>query len=407
VDIVNKKTKAKRIKAHVRDVFAALCWCYCVVKLAIFDFDTYLISGYFPRLNPFLPYKLFFFIAFASVLWLVLGNKRFLGLVGYVLVFPGIVASWKIPKLMVQNWGAAVILAPSIYSVITTVRPLFIRITLAALATVCVFLSSNLAVLAISMSILGVVLIIHLYYAFRKAYQPTVFGRLRNGLSKYRETLVGDTVMKNLSDWAVRQHPSGTEEDKLSSKLSNLYLTHALAEYIGEKIQEVVRSRRMDMYLIISWFWTILITSLIYSLEYTALHKIIPKAFSVTYAPTYWSFLGFAFGRLTPSSISAISPASPMAIALSYSENACALAIFVILVFTILTAARERYKEDISGAVDEFLAIGSTYEKYLLSYFNMALADAEDFLVNHNLALVNAIRKLRRLPELQPPQLRS
>lgn len=221
-----EKKKAKHIKRIILDIFAAICWCYFIVKLAIFDFDTYLIGAYFPQLRVVLDYKLFFLMGATSVLWLALGRKRFPALVAYVLFFPVIIVFWKIPKLVFRDWSTAVILAPSVFSAITGLRTLFIRTTLAALAALCIFVSSNSVLLSISMTVLGAVLIIHLYCSFRKAYQSTVFRRLREILSRVRSKFATDSFWKGIFDQFEREPASGTDEDKLYQKLTSLYAVH-------------------------------------------------------------------------------------------------------------------------------------------------------------------------------------
>ena len=74
--------------------------------------------------------------------------------------------------------------------------------------------------------------------------------------------------------------------------------------------------------------------------------------------------------------------------------------IFVILFFTILTAARERYKEDMHNIVNEATEIATIIHSQFDIIFNMAIADAELFLLTNQESLVNGMRKLRGLPEL-------
>jgi hypothetical protein len=399
-----EKEKGKRIRWIVRELFSVACWCYLVIKVAVFDFDTYFAETYFPRLRVILDYKLLFFMCAVCVFWIVLGKKRFPKLAAYVVFYPVIVVFWRIPKLVFRHFPAAVILTPSVFSTIETLRRLLIGTTLACLAGLCILLFSNTVLLYISMGILAVTLIIHLYASFRKAYESTVFGKLRKILSKLTSKISSDEFCKSVFDTVERNNPTSTEEQKLRTKLSTLYAFHGVSEYVGEKIQEVARSRKMDVYLVCRWLWTVVLVVIMYSFQYLGAYKVFPQSFSLAFRPTYWSFLGYSLDKLTHSSISPILPAGSVAAFLSYSELVCAFVILIILVFTILTVARERYKEDIDGIVNEINVIESMFEKYFVTYFNMALEEAEFFLVNNNDAMVKYIRKLRGLPELQRDQ---
>jgi len=275
--------------------------------------------------------------------------------------------------------------------------------TLVALSALFILTSSNKILLSISMLILAAFLVSHLYSSFRKAYRSSVFSRLEGIISKLKNELSDTSFFQHMWDKEKARNEPKNDQDELQTQLSTLYLFYWGAEFIGEKVYQVSQSRKMDLYLILTWFWTVFLVAAIYSLEYFSLYKMVPNAFTAPFEPTYFSFLGFSFEKLTPSGVSTISPVNLPATLLCYSELACSLIIFVILVFTILTAARERYKEEIDNVVRQMTEIASILQGSFDKIFNMALADAEYILVTHNAALVNGLRKLRGLPELSAP----
>ncbi len=175
---------------------------------------------------------------------------------------------------------------------------------------------------------------------------------------------------------------------------------HSGIQFISEKIQDILKSRKMDLYLIVSWLWSIVVTITIYAFVYFGLFKIDSKAFVLDDEPGFFSFVGFSFGKLMPSTVSTIAPRSLFAVAICYLESITALLILVILFFTILTSARERYKEDVEKIVSELNEIGVLLQQGCQQLFNVALSDVEKLLLNDNRQLVNQMRKLRGLPEL-------
>ena len=76
----------------------------------------------------------------------------------------------------------------------------------------------------------------------------------------------------------------------------------------------------------------------------------------------------------------------------------------MILVFSILTAAREKYKEDIADFIVEVKSLGNEMQKQFFQLYDIALADVENILLFHNADLINWLRKKRGLPELQLPE---
>lgn len=157
------------------------------------------------------------------------------------------------------------------------------------------------------------------------------------------------------------------------------------------------------MYLIISWLGTIILTVSVFAFEYWAIYRISPLNFTPLSALNFWSFLGYSFGKIAPTSISLIQPASVVAAVITYIEIFCAIVIMVILAFSVLTAARERYKEDIASFIDEMHQLNEVAQNEFLRIYELALADVEIFLHRENAAVVNWVRKTKGLSELTLP----
>lgn len=401
-----------KYREFIRNIFYEACaiflWAYMTLKIAIFDLDSYLINKFIPSFQFLLDFKLFILLAVISLLWLILGKKEFPKFAAYILAYPIIIIVWKIPKLLFRNWSAAIVFSPAIFEIFTTLRALFISYTLVLLAAICILTTSNKYSLVLSMLILLALLVLHLYASFKKAYKSTVFSKVSNVISSLKSKLTDSSFLQNILDKTETSKEADSEQKNFHSKLSTLYMFHWGVEFVTDKIREVARSRKMDLYLILSWFWTVIFTSVIFSFEYYALYKINTKEFIVTFKPNYLSFLGLSFGKLTPSSVSTILPNDIYSTTLCYAELACSVIIIVILVFTILTAARERYKEDIEKILTEMNEIAFVLQDSSLRLFNLALVDAEMLLVNNNIGLVNGLRKLRGMPELsaqiEPPK---
>ena len=147
--------------------------------------------------------------------------------------------------------------------------------------------------------------------------------------------------------------------------------------------------------MMISWLATVLLTSIIYALEYWALWKIDASSFKADHVLSFWSFWGLSFGKLTPSSLSTIIPVSGVALVVAYTELFCALIILVVLVFSVLTAAREKYREDISDFVSELRGLGTYLEGQFYQLYAVAVTEVEVVLLPENAQLVNRMRKAR------------
>lgn len=300
--VEKKNMRLRRAQRWIRDFCASLIWFYAICKLVVFDIDRYLSDLLLPEFAYILDFKLFFLLGLTSVVWLILGTKKFTRLIIYVLAFPGILFFWRLPKLFMKNWTSAIVILPVIYKVVTAFRTLFISYTLFVLSAACILLSSVPVFLYLSMLILAVFLSRSLYTSFQTAYSSTVFSSLGALISKIRkkvqESSFWDDIFKNIKN--------DSEEKAYAQRLSLVYLFHETAAFANDKVSEVFRTRKVDLYLIVSWFWIVCLTTLVFSFEYMAIYKIDGAVFQGVSEPTFLSFLGFSFGKLTPSSISTI-----------------------------------------------------------------------------------------------------
>jgi hypothetical protein len=377
-----------------REVLAIFLWIFIVIKVIIFDIDVYIFEKYLPSLRWTLNYRFFVLLVIISIVLIGSSKKKLRRFFLYVISYPLILLFWRIPKLFFHNWALMVMFAPAIYDLLRSFRSRFIIMTLASVSIVSIVLSSNIYILLPSMVLLSVYLITHLYRNLRKAYRSSIFEGLSDHVKKLRQTINGGQHMF----WKKEQCNPETEAYKQQCLM--FYLLNSAAEIVGDKLLRVAKSRKPDLYLMISWIVTVLLTSLIYGFEYWSLYKIEPLSFTASHPLSFWSFWGLSFGKLTPSSISTILPATVAATLLSYSELFCALIILVILVFSVLTAAREKYREDIANFISEVGNLGKDIQEQLFQLYAIAITDVEIVLLSNNEQLVNQLRKVRGLPVL-------
>jgi hypothetical protein len=237
----------------------------------------------------------------------------------------------------------------------------------------------------------------------KRAYRSSAFSKLSWCISFIKAKLADNSFLKNLLDRNRKQEESS--DNALNRQLSNFYMLNHLIEYINDKIKNTLKTRLMDLYLIFSWTFTYTITCIIYSLEYFALYKINPKSFEFDSSEiNYLYFLGFSFSKMSPTaSTSKITEIDIYADLICYMQNISTITILFILFFTFLTAARERYKEDIEAITTDLNEILKILQEGSLQIFNLALADIENALMHHDQDLVNGIRTLRGLPKLPEP----
>lgn len=377
----------------LREALAIILWAFITVKVIVFDIDVYVFEKYMPSLRWVLNYRFFGLLVLISVVLIGMGKKTIRRFLLYVICYP-FSFFWRVLKLFFRNWALMVALAPALYDLLRSFRSRFTVMTAAALSALCIALSSNTYLLIPSMVLLGLYLIMHLYRSLRKAYRSSIFEGLSDLVKKLRIAIDGGQQML----WKKEKYDPETKNYEQQCLM--YYLVNSVTEIVVDKLDRVVKSRKPDLHLMISWLATVLLTSLIYGFEYWSLYKLNIHSFTANYTLSFWSFWGFSFGKLTPSSLSSIAPETVAATILSYSELFCALIILVILVFSVLTAAREKYREDIADFVAEVGILGKHVQEQLFQVYAITIADVEIVLLPDNAVIINKLRKARGLSAL-------
>ena len=397
-DVTTGVRKKRRFLRAFREAIAIILWTFIAIKTIVFDVDIYVFEKYIPSLRWLLNYRFLGLLVVIAIVLIGMGKRSFRRFLLYVLCYPFILFFWKTPKLLLRNWAFVVALAPALYDLFRSLRSRFALMTAAALSAMFIAISSNIYLLVPAMITLGVYLIMHLYRSLRKAYRSSIFEGLSDMVKKLRIAI--DEEHQTL--WKKEKSDPGTKE--YEEQCLTFYLLNSVIEIVRDRLLKVAKSRKPDLYLMISWLYTVLLTSLIYGFEYWSLYKLIPHSFISNYPSSFWRFWGFSFDKLTPSSLSTMVPATVLATLLSYSELFCALIILVILVFSVLTAAREKYKEDIADFVSEVGILGKHVQEKFLQLYAIAIADVEILLLSSNAVTINYLRKARGLPALSAPE---
>jgi len=400
------KKQMSRWLRFTREIVAVAFWVFLLVKVIVFDIDVYLIDRYAPSLTWILDCKFIISMVLIAGLWMLLGRERFRILVAYVLFYPFIVLFWKIPKLAFRRWPLAIAFAPALYDVAVGFRFSFILLALAMVSGLLIAVSSRRAFLLASMVVLGFFLVVHLVQSFRKAYKSNVFSGLSELVKKLCTRVQSGSVGRvlwNEKEVEVEAEREDVEAVLPAEPLSGYYLFNCLFVFVADKLHEVARTRKADVYLIVCWLYTVATVVLVYAFEYWGLYKLAPAAFSGGDSIGFGGFLGFSFSSFTSSNISPIVPSSQAAQLLCYTEVGCTILAVMILFFTILTAARKRYEEDIALFISELRRAAGVVEERVTTLYRTTWAEAEVALLEFDPRLVNWSRKTRGLPELPVP----
>lgn len=399
------KPSNKRLSLFLRDGAAITVWVYALVKIFVFDIDFYLLNLVSPNLAWILNIRLFILLSLIAVLWLILGHKRFLPFFAYIVGYPLVILFWKLPVFIFRRWAAFLILLPSIFDTLLSFRKTFVLYTVILVSSATIFLSKQPIILISAMLGLALCLFFMLYRAFSRTYSTRIYAKLAEYLHGIQTKIANGEfdVAPNLpSQPATAQATS--EGQATADSMPQLYLHYVIFDYISQKVDQVDRAHKYNMILISSllnvMFWTVII----FSFLHWAVYKIDPSAYSGIEGRTFLQFLVFSLGRFANTDIVSIHPANAASITLTSIQVICSLIIMVIGVFSIFTAQRDSFREDFKEFLDVIHKIVELVNERIKIKYSLNSAQLEMDIAVKNTGVVNLLRRMRGLPELELPE---
>jgi hypothetical protein len=397
---VRPRTRFGRI---AREIIAPLAWCYAVLHLVVLDVERTLLQTFAPNALWLLPYKFFLFLGAAMVLLIVLGWWGSLRLGGFVLAYPIVLLFWRIPKRFYRKWAVLVVFLPVIVPAVARLRSTFLLYSLAAFGAVFILATNNRALIVVAVGCLTPLLAAHLVRSFRKASAESLLTRLTRHVQRLRSSIEAGTFVPWDENAVAGQSAQSAPAQATESPKQIAYASHGFAELIAERIKTSAGRRHYDLYLVASWFFTVVLTAGVFALVHFGIHKAIPGAYANAVTAGLGSFFGLSLGILTTSNLSIISPVSAVAMVASYLEVLCSAIILVIIVFSVLTVAREAFRENLDALSSAVSGVAAAIESRIRIRFKMTLSELEVALMSEIPTDVNSLRKLRGLPELPTP----
>lgn len=252
-----KKKEFAIIGKIIRECIAISIWLCLFVKFVLFDFDVYLFENKFPQLSWLVRYRFVITMGVLATLWLILGSKRLKSIILYVIAYPFIIVFWKLPKLIIKNWPVALVFSLAFGDIVKSFKLNCILTSFALVAGLITLISGNTYLLAISMIYLGIVLSLHLIHKTRKAYGASIFEGLAGHVRSFRNKIeAGEVIKLNLET----DKPTNAEDIKIEQlnkqNLSSAYMFNQFFEYLATELRLLAKSRKVDLYLILSLVYT-------------------------------------------------------------------------------------------------------------------------------------------------------
>ena len=231
----------------IREIVAVVLWLAILIQLFVIDISGY-VSTYLPAGEFVIRFRFLILLAVIAISWPVLRNRRFVLIIGFIIGYPLVLFFWRIPRLLFRNWPLVVVFAPAIHHVATTFKVSFLLFVAALVSSFIVCLVSSKVLVVSCVIILCIYLIRHYVRRFRMAFSPsTVFadasGHFRNIWKKIK--------CSDMYEFPKGLAPESDEyKQKLGQKLLGIYASTTFLHIVGERLREIVNSRKLDLYFV-------------------------------------------------------------------------------------------------------------------------------------------------------------
>ncbi|MCF8055827.1 MAG: hypothetical protein K9K37_04195 [Desulfocapsa sp.] len=366
----------------LREIIAIFLWVIVLIQALVFDVIGSLsqATGIPTWIDT---YRSLILLGTVILLWLFLGNKRFVRFAGYIAIYPIVIICWHIPRLCFKNWPILAILSPAILSFIRSFRFTLAIYGFSFISAFTIFLAEDKELILPASLIIGFMLLVHYYRQLKTVFaSKTVFARTADAIGGMWEKVKTDNtfVLPDNID------PSTEEGEKqfLNSLIPMYILTAGLERVVGG-MRSVAESRKLDLFFLLSWCATVCLTVFVFAFLYLGVEKVSPGSFEN--AAGFVSFLGYSLCVLTTSDLSYIKPLSDTARIVSFLELCGSISVLILMVFLILTSLRDRYRDDFSRVANELETTMEKFENLMKENFKLTLqaADEKLLLCSHDL----------------------
>lgn len=362
-----------------REILAIFLWITLFVQTFIFDFIGQL-SQVLQIPNWFITYRSLILLAAVILIWLAIGNARFIRFGGYIACYPLVIIFWHLPRLCFKQWSIIAALLPAIISFMKSFRYSVATYGLSLISAFIIHLVRDRQALILAMLIIGCMLVIHY---FRK--MKTVFA-LKTAFAAISDTL--NVMWENVKTSNAFVPPSDIDpttkegRSKFGSSLINMYLFTAVLSKIARQMKTGAESKILDLLLLLSWCFTLCFTITVFAFIFLGLEKAYPGSF--LNATGFMSFLGYSLCILTTSDLTKIQPLSDTATIVSFLELGGSILVLILMAFLILTTLRDRFRDDFQRVTDELETTAKQFETLLTNNYKLTIHAAEEWLLSYS-----------------------
>jgi hypothetical protein len=343
------------LRNYLLEILALFFWIYTIMKVFVFDVDSWLANSFFPDYAWLLSFKLIYILALVSLIWLWVGTRDVIIWFFYIVFYPLVNILIKLPIYIFKqrSWLLAFATLNAIAAFFVNLKYglVFTTIFLAAFSIAIFSHSTYLLPIAI-ITLLTLVLVAYVK-SFLGAMKPTVVFQIYSKFFKGVRKL-GHTSFA--LDAEIRNLPIETLEpkqlEKWNTSLQTSVLFNRFCLFTATKLGEYQRSEWRMIPSIFGLLWLVVFTVISFSGTYFSLYKINSGLFAFVKEPTLFTFFYFSFNNLVLNS----TPEIAVSMKLSQSIYMVQESLSFLLVVIIATLYISHRAQKSTAELDEVIA---------------------------------------------------
>lgn len=396
--MVNKMVS--KAKFFAREILALLFWIYLITKLFVFDLDIYLLKNFLPEYAFILDYKYFAFLPAISFYWVWVGNSQFFRNIGYISFYPFINILWKIPKSLFQrrSWFLIFTYFNFAFSFLKSLKINLFILSIFSLSALLVLQSSNNYLIIFGATVLGFLLLYHLYQKLYFAFNPsTAFAVDARSL---QNSLDNDSSIEYFLSDNNKDDNEGQErnkhEDNDSDSLEKLVLYGGIIKFIASRLKNFQKTKVYILFFVLGLVFTLLFSSVVITFANYSLYKIDPASFNLYESPSFLLFFYYSFNTIFANQIYEIIPAATSTRILYMGGIFIGILVLAILVSIYFSTKTERYQEELKEMIRAVDLQGNVVESYILEEYSLSFEQALEELKNIESAMYRFLYHLSK-----------
>ncbi len=363
------------------DSLGTLFWIYVILKVFVFDVDREAVSALAPGQQWLVDYRLLFFLGIAAlVVVLVKPGRALLGGL-YVLLFPLVVVTWKVPKLLYKSksWVALFAALHVIASVFANFKYVVVATATGAFSVVFILFSDIDALLVLAMITLGVLLLVAVLRTLKFSARPASFiAYQEKALARWQKTSelpATASVDAELRDAQITKF-NEEQQQKFLTNLQSAVLVQRLPLFWAYQLDQYRRSPVPVLFTGLAYAWLVLQAAGILTLINYALYKLDAASFLYSAPPSIVVFARYAISSLIGNEIGPLQPQSDLANGIFLGATILGIVFLIGFVIGLILSYRQKSQDAaLLDMIDGFKAQSRELDELLQREYDVKSVD--------------------------------